>query len=430
MRRWSTVQVDDVLAIPSSRRAPRLLGARAVRMLGGVGVAAVLVVGTSVRLWLIPRGNGSDFVVWDLASRATLRGSNIYAHHPAGYPGGPFSYLPLFLYIEVPLQWLAIHLGLPFRVLGKLPMLVADLAVAIAIARELRRRGRSERVQAVGAALWFLNPLLIYNSAHYGRFDSVCVALLLAAILVARRGGPHPAREERWSLVLLGAAIATKLFPAVLLPWFWTRGRRPVRSTAICAGVCALITLPYLLSSPAALYRDVVRYNAGKGPTNLTWQTALRGHLAPGSITRLDLAVTIASVAILLLLRRRDLWWYSSIAIGCFLVSSNVVIEQYFLWPLPFLIVLAVGAGSRSARFLIVWLSAWGMLINTDIHPFGRQGSGATEWLNVAIAIGIVVCVAALERGSRSTARPPQELPSESEPRWDDNTVRPADVHS
>ncbi len=176
----------------------------------------------------------------------------------------------------------------------------------------------------------------------------------------------------------------------MLLPWFLTRRRERVRALLICVGVCFLVALPYLVASPGALYADVVRYNANKPPSNLTWQTALRGHLGSTAIRWLDLALAAASVAILTLLRRRDLWFYAPVAIGCFLLSSNVVIEQYFLWPLPFLIVIAVGAASRSARFLIAWLSFAGMVLNSDIHPFGRQGSGATEWLNVTFAVGLI----------------------------------------
>ena len=61
--------------------------------------------GLIARAVLIPITHGQDFVVWDLASTATLHGVNIYAHHPA-YPGGPFAYFPVFLYLELPFQWL------------------------------------------------------------------------------------------------------------------------------------------------------------------------------------------------------------------------------------------------------------------------------------------------------------------------------------
>ncbi len=101
----------------------------------------MLAAGLVVRAILVPITHGPDFAVWDLASRATLDGVNVYAHHPA-YTGGPYTYLPLFLYIELPFQWIAMHTGVPFTILGKLPIVAADLAATLLIAVELRRTGR------------------------------------------------------------------------------------------------------------------------------------------------------------------------------------------------------------------------------------------------------------------------------------------------
>ncbi len=149
----------------------------------------VLGAGVVARAALVPITHGPDFTVWDLASRATLNGVNVYAHHPA-YSGGPYTYFPLFLYMELPMQWLALHTGVSFTIYGKLPIVLADLAATLLIVRALERNGSGVRTQAVGAALFFLNPLVLYNGAFYGRFDSVAVALLLGASSVrGQRGG-------------------------------------------------------------------------------------------------------------------------------------------------------------------------------------------------------------------------------------------------
>jgi len=71
-------------------------------------VVCVIALGIVVRAILLPLTHGRDFIVWDLASAATLHGSNVYAHHPH-YPGGPYAYFPLFLYLELPAQWIAVH---------------------------------------------------------------------------------------------------------------------------------------------------------------------------------------------------------------------------------------------------------------------------------------------------------------------------------
>ena len=138
----------------------------------------LLAAGIAVRIALVPITRGQDFDVWDLASTATLQGSDIYTHHPA-YPGGPYAYFPLFLYLELPFQFLAAHTGISFTVLGKVPILAGDVACALVLAAELRDRTASNRAVLLGTSLFFLNPLVLYNGAFYGRFDTVALALLL-----------------------------------------------------------------------------------------------------------------------------------------------------------------------------------------------------------------------------------------------------------
>src|SRR6476469_2742292 len=120
----------------------------------------VLAAGVAIRVALVPITRGQDFDVWDLASTATLQGIDIYAHHPA-YPGGPYAYFPLFLYLERPFQWLAQHTGSSFTVLGKVPILAGDVACALVLAAELRDRTASNRAVLLGTSLFFLNPLVL-----------------------------------------------------------------------------------------------------------------------------------------------------------------------------------------------------------------------------------------------------------------------------
>src|SRR5438105_4070571 len=93
--------------------------------------------------------------------RYTLAGINVYAHHPH-YPGGSYTYFPLFLYLELPFQWLALHTGVSFTVLGKLPIMAGDVLAAALIAAHLGQRGHGDGVRALGTGLYFLNPLVLY----------------------------------------------------------------------------------------------------------------------------------------------------------------------------------------------------------------------------------------------------------------------------
>src|SRR5690242_7699923 len=94
-------------ARPAERAAPQLLARYPY-------TAAVLALGLLIRAILLPLARGHDFIARDLDTRATLDGFNIYVYHLPHYPGGPYAYFPLFLYLDVPFQWLALHTGLPF----------------------------------------------------------------------------------------------------------------------------------------------------------------------------------------------------------------------------------------------------------------------------------------------------------------------------
>ena len=171
-------------------------------------------VGAVVRLVLLPISWGQDFVVWSLVSNALLHGSNFYAHKPAHLPGWPYGYLPLFAYIEMPFRLLANVTPVPFTVAGKIPVLVGDVGVAWAISRWCRRCGVSRGREVAAVALWWLNPLVLYNGAFYGRFDSLCLWLLLEALLA----GPPVLRADgkrSRAPIYMGLGIAAKTFPGL-----------------------------------------------------------------------------------------------------------------------------------------------------------------------------------------------------------------------
>jgi hypothetical protein len=352
---------------------------------------AVLLVGLVVRGLLIPLTHGQDFVVWDKASAATLHGVNIYAHHPA-YPAGPYAYFPLWLYIELPFQWLAQHSAIPFQVAGKLPIVAADLACAWLIAAAVRAQGRSEWVVAGAAAAFFLNPLVLYNSAYYGRFDSLGCALLLAALLGLARRPPLGWRTAGYYAL----GVAAKTFPVLVLGAVLrsARGARK-RILVVLAGVLVVLTLPYL-GTPRALYDDIFRYDATKVPQGLSWQRELLGPLGVDQAKQLSylLLICFAAVAVLLALTT-ELWLSTALTLVAFLLFSKVVLEQYLIWPLPFLLVVAAGTGAAALAgtclVLAGLLTTIGMLDNASYHPL--EPSAVMPYSLAATCLaGLVVC--------------------------------------
>jgi hypothetical protein len=401
--------------------------------------ALVLGVGLLVRGVLMPLTYGGDFGMWSLTAAATLHGQDTYSDPPVPMDrAGPYAYFPLYLYILLPLKWLAEHLSLPYVVvggapavhtslsyviLGKLPVVVGDVGVAVALASVLRRAGLSDRTCAVGAGLFFLNPLVLYNGPFYGRFDSLCLAALL---LAWRQLEPEPVRGRRLAL-WYALGVTLKTFPIFLLPYLVRRAglRRGVGVALAALALPVAVSLPYLLHNAHRFISIVFFYDAMKGPRQFSWQFVLLDlglHLqAVKQISYallalfallLVLCVPARPLALRALLQTRrgpasadlaDAYAYAAVALTLFLLLSKVVYEQYFLWPLPFLAILAVRNRSRMAALLLIVLSVTGLLANDWIHPFGYRPAPAL-WLNALIAVAAASFVATRLRGRAAHA--------------------------
>ncbi len=362
---------------------------------------AVVAVGLLARTILIPITHGQDFLVWDRASAASLHGINIYAHHPR-YPGGPYAYFPLFLYIELPFRWLAQHSALTFTVLGKLPILAADVTCAVLIRDTARYRGGSRRMATTAAALFFLNPLVLYNSAYYGRFDTVACALLL----LAYRGFARESVASYRTVTFYALAVAAKTFPGFAIAGVLrhARGAR-TRVLAVLGLVLVAISLPYA-ATPWPLIRDIVLYDAAKAPGGLSWQRLLSSPANSAIVHTIGIGLLVLFVLCTIWFSRLDdLRLYFAVTFVVFLLCAKVVLEQYLIWALPWLVLLA-GSRTRIARASLTLLgifSVVGMLSNESFHPFGR-GSLPLSLILTAACAGYVV-LAALE--SSSSGRTP-----------------------
>lgn len=371
-------------------------------------LCAVLLVGMAVRGALLPLTHGQDFTVWDLASSATLDHVNVYQHHP-DYPGGPFAYFPLFIYVELPFQWLAQHGAGSFLVLGKLPMLAADIACALLIHAALRRHASIPPwVAVLGTACFFLNPLVIYDSAYYGRFDTLGCALLLAALLGMTARVP----SQRLAALWFALAIAAKTFPGFVLAGVIRRGenlRSRVLTLLIVVGVLLLLSAPYLVT-PYAFFHDLIFYDAVKSPTGLSWQYLLTSPLGRGGAKAVSYALLAVFVlATIWLSRIGDLWLYTCVVLVLFLITSKLVLEQYLIWPMPFLLVVGLtgrGPVARSCLGLVAAFTVLGMLDNENYHPFGRSSfvSVLVGVLSLSFVVVTLVRTRTAQRFSGATA--------------------------
>jgi hypothetical protein len=355
---------------------------------------AALTVAVLLRLAIAPLWHGQDYTVWTLATSAALRGVNIFAHHPR-YPAGPFAYFPLFLYIELPLRWLADVSGTSYVFIGKLPIIAADSVIGLQLYRAGIQRGRTSRASAVVAAAYLFNPLALYDGAAYGRFDAIALTFLLAAAEHARRAGVD--MTARASLAL---GIAAKTFPAFTLPVWLASDRRRGRWTTVATigGVLAALSIPFAGSLPSYLH-DIVWYDSTKTPQGSSVWVFLDGAVSPdaaeivGSLGLVVFVVGTLWIARSVTVRSLDIAVAAVLLL--FIACSKVVLEQYLLWPIPALLVLVHDSPRtlrRSSVAMITLLTVLGLLNCESFHPFGRNVpifgllvvAGTASWLVIA----------------------------------------------
>jgi dolichyl-phosphate-mannose-protein mannosyltransferase len=201
-------------------------------------IAGLVVVGALVRWpWLAEPGHGVDpvlFAAWagqmqqgTWADAYVQTGEETTFHAPSNYPPG-------WLYVwrgcaavftlatgrtlnETVLEQLvrdpAGPLARTFFVVFKTPAVVVDLLTGAALYLLLRRRV-AWKTAAVVAALYLLQPGVIYNSARWGQVDAGHTLLMVLALELAAR------RRYVWTSVAAAAALLFK-FQAVLLAPVW-----------------------------------------------------------------------------------------------------------------------------------------------------------------------------------------------------------------
>jgi uncharacterized membrane protein len=285
-------------------------------------------------------------------------------------------------------------------VLGKVPILVGDVACALVLAAELRDRTASNRAVLLGTSLFFLNPLVLYNGAFYGRFDTVALALLLFSVRLLRK-------RKRSAGLWYGLAVAAKTFPAFVLPGIvrYARGRRIwIAITPMI--VLLVLSAPYLPSWRAML-SDIVVYDAVKAPGALSWQTLLLGTTSIEALRLIShVLLAVYLIGTVLLARVLDLDLYILATLVLFLVCTNVLLEQYLLWPMPWLVLVLFTAPRIRAATIAFFVAATvvGMVANPHIQPWGRSPALIDAGFAIVSVIYLVTLVVHARRRQRAGA--------------------------
>jgi hypothetical protein len=312
-----------------------------------------------------------------------------------------YPYPPLWIWIEAGSEWLSRVTGASFAVLVKLPVLMADLGMVALLAHA--RWANDSRSARRASWLFALHPVSILVTGFHGQFDSVMLLFVLLSLHFH-----HSGRLDA-SALSLSAAIATKSFPVLLLPFFvLSLGvARAVRFALLAVVPVVLLLLPYAFADFDALRRELLGY---AGVADFGWIGAWRGlrWLATGALARSEAAhwpASIVAARILFFAVYLALLWAAAtrrlrltgvpVALGvflAFLTFYGAISAQYLVWPVPFGALLpgaAFGAYSAAATCALVGFYLFlapGVLAPAGPAPLGPHAAGVV-WACGAAAV-------------------------------------------
>jgi len=354
-----------------------------------------------------------DIPVYESYGNAVEDGAVPYRDIRPEYPPGA---LPAFV-----LPALASDDQEGFRDAFEWLMAACGVALVLLTAVALRGLDATRRRTLAALALVAVFPLLL-GSVVLTRFD-LYPAMLVAGALAALVHG-----RDRLGLGVLGAAVAVKLYPAVLVPvalgYVWRRrGRREALvCLAILAAVVALVFLPFVVLAPDGVARSIgrqlsrplqieslgsalylaahhllgldVEMRSGHGSQNL--------HATGTGVAAVLLTlVQLAALAWIWLRRpatRAGLVRWSAAALVAFVALGKVLSPQFLIWLVPAVpLVAAAGPSLLLAAGLVLtqlWFPSryWDLARELDPLPSG---------LVLARDLVLVALLVVLLRGSR-----------------------------
>jgi hypothetical protein len=366
----------------------------------GIGLRVVLLLVAAADSW-----QPVDFIQgFKPAGEAILAGQD-----PVLSTNGSWHFLPMIPYFYA----LALAIGLPWVIAGRLCTVIADTVLIVLVGR-LAKEGRTAQARFQYAC----NPIALMIACIHGQVEPIALVFLVAAYLAARSNRAVAAG------VLFGLALSAKSWPIILLPVVlamlptW-RQRLYGLVAAGAVPLLFLVTLPLFVQSSWQDMLNVAKYLGGVRPIvgEWGWTALLTGGnwaLVPAysQIGQIVLYATIAVVA--WLWRRGDRVDMTSAILLAFMVVTPRLGAQYLLWFVPFLVARPTW-WSRPAMYVAALWAGLGYIYLTQFNETGWWENH--EWwamISVLVIPFLVLAMPWSRRGHEQvTALPAPPTPRE-----------------
>ena len=293
----------------------------------------------------------SDVPVYQRYGDAVARGSVPYRDFRLEYPPGALAVFVVPSLLTNGKVGYARAFGLEMAVLGAAGVVLAFLALGSLGATG---PGFMAAIALSAAAPLLLGPLVL---TRFDFFPAALVAASLAALLAGR---------DRLGAAALGAAVAVKLYPAVLVPvliasiWRRRDRRDALLALGVCLGVVAVVFLPFVVIAPDgvgwSLWRQLgrplqieslgsagllalhhaagleIHWKSSNGSQNLTGTPATIASVLTGAAQAVALLWIWIRFARLREPRSVELVAASAAALTAFVALGKVLSPQFLVW--------------------------------------------------------------------------------------------------
>jgi hypothetical protein len=298
-------------------------------------------------------------------------------------PGRQWNFLELMPAVHA----LELRSGLPWVYAVKIAPILADLALVALVARLAVSDGRTRALQ------YAVNPVSLLIAGLHGQVEPVALALALSGIVLLKKNRPVLAG------LLLGAAIAAKTWPVVILLAVLPLRNLP-RLTRIVAGAavvpvgCLVLGVLFLDTQPLPDLRHMASYSSFV--YYWTWSATLISTGAKGmsgytsSLGPLATVFIVIGIAVVLWTLRRRPPEVRALGVLCAILLCTAGFgPQYLMWVLP----LASALAGSIRTWYVVAASGWAALFY--LHPLLPTAFTYTlrglSWLPAAVLLAVLL---------------------------------------
>lgn len=221
-------------------------------------LSCIILVAVALRILPIISGSqsSSDIRLYREQAVPILNNQNIYQVTHRVFP-----YSPVTMFIPAVCLLLSDKLNMPFYIIMKIPALIGDLFLSVAIYYWVLRLKKERNMAFKGAIAYAINPLVILISAFQGNMMSIPTLFMFLAVMIILYDRD---KNYRLSALLLGLAVAFRGFPILLLPLILLKSELPVlkkiKYSAYTIIPVVLAFIPFLLLGYKSVFREVFGY--------------------------------------------------------------------------------------------------------------------------------------------------------------------------